>query len=228
VKQGPVAQSEHAGRCRGKGGGVRDPGIEERTDGARLIGALQSFFVREDAYGLWMPGVPKGKTEMGAITQDLLGNHLKGTVRVGAHSTDRYDRAQWMVIDLDAVPVVAVLDIMGAAAKHGVSLSVEASRTAGRFHLWSLFAERVPAWKARALGQGLLTAAGWGNRGIEVFPKQDSLATTEKGMGNFVWLPWNGADLPQGRTAFLDLNREHWPPYADQVGFLMSAPRIPV
>jgi hypothetical protein len=190
--------------------------------------ALWSFFVRGDVYGLWTPGKATGETVKGPVTADLLERHLRGSVRVGAHSTDSHDRVRWFVIDLDGVSVAAVLDIMAAAAMHGVSLAVEASKTAGRFHLWGFFAALVPAWKARALGQGLLLAAGWGHRNIEVFPKQDSLATTEQGLGNFVWLPWHGADLPQSRTAFLDLKREQWPPHADQAGYLMRVERIPV
>ncbi len=190
--------------------------------------ALWTFFVREDAYGLWIPGEPKGKTEMGAVTQNLLENHLKGTVRVGAHSTGQDDRARWLVIDLDGLSVAAVLDIIAASAKHGVPLAVEASKRAGRFHLWAFFTEPVPAWKARALGWALVESAGWGRHNIEIFPKQDSLVETEKGIGNFVWLPWNGQDLPSGRTAFLDLSRDQWLPYDDQAGYLMSVRRIAV
>ncbi len=192
------------------------------------LGALRSFFVRHDAYGIWRPGQEKGKTEMGAITQDLLASHLEGIVRVGAHSTDRDDRVLWLVIDLDGLSVAAVLDIMAAGSKAGVPLAVEASKGAGRFHLWAFFAEGVPAWKARSLGRALVDRAGWGRHNIEIFPKQESLAETKKGLGNFVWLPWNGQDFPSGKTVFLDFSRNQWPPYADQVGYLMTVGRIPV
>ena len=194
-----------------------------RGDGVR---ALQGFFVRDDAYGLWRPGDAKGHTVRRAVTVDLLERHVAGEVRVGAHTTDRHHRARWMVIDVDKGSGTAVLDIMAVAARCGAPVAVEASKTGGRFHLWVFFAEAVPAWKARALGHGLLRTAGWGNHGIEVFPKQDTVEETDKGLGNFVWLPWCGANVAAGRTVFVDVRRDQWPPHADQIAYLSALPRV--
>ncbi len=187
---------------------------------------LETFFPRRDVYGVWTRGTLGVRTVTAPVTEQLLETHLSGSARIGAHSTDQNDRARWVVIDLDGFSVVAVLDIVAVAARHGIRLAVEASKRMGRYHLWAFFAELVPAWKARVLGCALVQEAGWGRHNIEVFPKQDTLTETEKGLGNFVWLPWNGQDLPYGRTAFLDLTRNQWPPYANQVDYLMGIRRI--
>lgn len=165
---------------------------------------------------------------MGQVSQALLDSHLAGTARVGAHSTNRRDEAKWFVIDLDGLSVVAVQDIIAVSKRETVPVAVEASKSPGRFHIWGFFADLVPAWKGRALGRALVKAAGWDNRGIEIFPKQDSLMGTDKQLGNFLWLPWHGVDLPRGRTAFLDTTKEQWHPFPDQVGYLMALERIPL
>lgn len=186
----------------------------------------KTFFVREDAYGFCAPEWLKGRTKMGRVTAALLRKHLGGADRVGAHSTDENHQTRWLVIDIDGVSVAAAVDILAVASKQGVPIAVEASKSLGRFHLWVFFDQLVPAWKARALGRALVTAAGWGQHPIEVFPKQDYLSETAKGLGNYVWLPWYGQSLPLGRTAFLDVTQNQWPPYTDQVSYLKRVERI--
>jgi hypothetical protein len=155
-----------------------------------------------------------------------LRDHLNGGIRLGAHSTNENDYSKWLVIDLDGVSVAAVLDILATASKQGIPLAVEASKTRGRYHLWGFFSKLVPAWKARALGLRLVDVAGWGQHPIEVFPKQDSVAETPRGLGNFVWLPWHGESLRTDRTAFLDVHREQWPPFPDQVDYVKRVERM--
>lgn len=147
---------------------------------------------------------------------------MKGRYRVGSYCPGPDDTTRWLCIDFDgpghADPLadpqgtaVVALDAFEAA---GLAAYLERSGSALGWHLWCFFDPPLAAAKARALGHALAPknaplADRHGEladprlaRGIEVFPKQDTLrGRGRKGVGSPVWLPWwHGA--PEGGNAF--------------------------
>lgn len=78
----------------------------------------------------------------------------------------------------------AVADWLRSA---GLEPLVEVSQSGAGAHVWLLFSERIEAWLVRAFWRWVLERAQVQCR--EIFPKQDSLAGTSKGLGNLIRFP---------------------------------------
>jgi hypothetical protein len=96
-----------------------------------------------------------------------------------------------------ADPRGAALDFIGNCAGAGLTVYLEKSGGGQGWHVWVFLREPLSAHVVRTAIYALLPAAKLAdgtpadarkNAGIEVFPKQDTLATG--GFGNMVWLPW--------------------------------------
>ncbi len=156
------------------------------------------------------------------LTPEVLQQHLKGEERIAVYPLTLEGRIWLGYIDLDkgAAPV---LELVTLAKKWGFLLAVEKSKSKG-YHLWLFFSESVLASKVRALFLALLKHSGWIEHKVEIFPKQDHPG--EDGYGNPMYLPFHGGSVKEGRCLFLNLSKEHWPPYQDQVKYLQIRPQL--
>ncbi len=181
---------------------------------------LALFPGRTDAHG-FSPADGKFSTKRQPLKPIHAKAHLAGEVRIRRHFVLPDDTCHMAVIDVDDGGVTPVLDIRDVLRKHRLPFAVEKSKSKG-YHVWLWFASPVPAWKARAVLRALVAEAGWPD--VEVFPKQ--VTVDGDGLGNFVWLPLHGASVKEGRTLFLNISEDKWPPYPDQAAFLASVPKV--
>lgn len=137
-----------------------------------------------------------------------------GHFRVGTYSPAPDGTTRFAVLDFDTGPGKSTpLDNASTEVRKSVALAkklkipvyIEQSGGGHGFHLWVVFEAPVSAKVARAVALRLAPAdaklVGGAqadpkkNLGIEVFPKQETLA--EDGVGHAVWLPhWNRATFP--------------------------------
>lgn len=203
------------------------------TTAAQILDRL--FVGRRDTYGRFDPETGRGVNVKEPLTERLLLDHVYGRIQpVGVYPvvlSDGVCRSGWFCIDIDRdgdyddARTIArkILD----AARPVARLIPERSKGKG-IHLWC-FHENVETWKARALGRFLLRLAavpeGTEEKGREVtvFPKQDQVKPGE--YGNFVFLPWQGGKVRDGRSAFLDYDTLE--PLADQVAGMAECVPVP-
>jgi hypothetical protein len=107
-----------------------------------------------------------------------------------------------------ADPLAAALRVLAALREVGLVCYLERSKSGSGWHVWVLFACKVPAAVVRRailslipkdipLADGKGVAVPGKNVGIELFPKQNSLTHTQAKLGNMVYLPmWAGATYP--------------------------------
>ena len=110
----------------------------------------------------------------------------------------------------------------------GIPTYIEKSKRKG-YHDWCFFSEPVAAKWARSLMQYAIDILeqDTGYRIKEIFPKQNSIKNSDGsfGFGNYINLPLFGADVPSGRTVFLDSNNGY-KPHPEQWNFLASIERV--
>lgn len=109
----------------------------------------------------------------------------------------------------------------------GVPAALERSRSGRGGHVWSFFAEPIPASLARRLASYLLTTALQARPDIgfdsydRLFPSQDTLP--HGGFGNLIALPLQKQARDRGNSVFLD---ENLVPHVDQWAFLSSLRKL--
>jgi len=162
----------------------------------------------------------------GPLTDEVLRGHLEGRLRVGTYFDPGDGTVILGVIDLDNKenPDGEKPHAKRAAeALLGLGLSTEIFTSKGKgYHITVYFAEAVQAWAVRKVLTYAAEKAG--RPGAEIFPKQDKVdvyippvgSEESARVGNFINLPFHGADLPRGRTALLDKGNG-FDPYPDQV-----------
>lgn len=142
------------------------------------------FRGREDAYGTGVGGVVRAPVNVGIYQQHLDG-HPPG---VGIFPMVDGDVVYFGAIDLDE-PNFALARSMQKLLP-GTSF-IERSRS-GNAHVWVFFAHPAPAWAVKGVLRKATEAVG--RKDVEVFPKQDALR--EGMVGNYINLPYHGADRP--------------------------------
>lgn len=179
-----------------------------------------------DLYGHVTAYHGRGKTfNRGPLTDELLRGHLEGRLRVGTYFDPGDGTVKLGVIDLDNEENPDGEKPHAKRAAEGLAdlgLSAEIFTSKGKgYHVPVYFAEPVPAWAVRKVLKYAATKAG--RPGAEIFPKQDKVdvyippigSEESARVGNFINLPFNGADLPRGRTALLSKGNG-LDPYPDQ------------
>lgn len=154
--------------------------------------------------------------------------HLRGQHTLGVYAIDTDNTCRFLAADFDGEgwrgDVVAYRD---AAARSGIVVAVERSRSGNGAHAWMFFAEPVPAIAARRLGLLLIARASAARPSLglaaydRLFPNQDTLPAG--GFGNLIALPLAKEPRARDNTVFLDDKLE---PVPDQWAFLAGMPRV--
>jgi len=143
------------------------------------------------------------------------GGHVadgRGFDRVGSYAVAPDDSCVWLCLDFDgpghplplADPQTTMLACAETCRTLGVVPNIEKSGGGHGWHIWVFFDAPVPAVDARLLGHfiaptGHVLATGEPadiriGRGIECFPKQNSVSDKPFRAGNMLWMPhWFGA-----------------------------------
>lgn len=122
--------------------------------------------------------------------------HLRGDITLGAYALDAHSRASWLVLDADTSELHERL-LDAYRLLHGVSIPAYLELSRRGSHLW-LFFDKQPGRVARQVGRGLI--ARFNLKGIELYPKQDTLKT---GPGSLVRLPFGIHQLTGKRYHFV-------------------------
>ena len=108
-----------------------------------------------------------------------------------------------------------------------IPFSIERSRSGNGAHVWIFFDQPIPAYKARKLGNIILTEAMKRNGRItfdsydRFFPNQDKVP--EGGFGNLIALPLQGKARKAGNSIFVD---DQFLPFQDQWTYLYNVRKI--
>ena len=120
-----------------------------------------------------------------------------------------------------------VLAYVGVCKDWNVPCSIERSRSGNGAHVWIFFEQPLSAFKARRLGNTILTEATerYGRISFKsydrFFPNQDILP--DGGFGNLVALPLQGKARKEGNSVFVD---ENFVAYGNQWNYLLEIKRI--
>lgn len=108
-----------------------------------------------------------------------------------------------------------------------IPFSIERSRSGNGAHVWIFFDQPIPAYKARKLGNIILTEAMKRNGRItfdsydRFFPNQDKVP--EGGFDNLIALPLQGKARKAGNSVFVD---DQFLPFQDQWTYLYNVRKI--
>ena len=120
-----------------------------------------------------------------------------------------------------------VLAFVGVCKEWNIPYAIERSRSGNGAHVWIFFEEPIPAFKARRLGNAILTEAMQHNGRMSFnsydrfFPNQDRMP--EGGFGNLVALPLQGQARKRRNSVFVDGD---FLAYKDQWAFLYNINKV--
>ena len=120
-----------------------------------------------------------------------------------------------------------VLAFVGVCKEWNIPYAIERSRSGNGAHVWIFFEEPIPAFKARRLGNAILTEAMQHNGRMSFnsydrfFPNQDRMP--EGGFGNLVALPLQGQARKRRNSVFVD---DDFLAYKDQWAFLYNINKV--
>lgn len=120
-----------------------------------------------------------------------------------------------------------VLAFVGVCKEWNIPYAIERSRSGNGAHVWIFFEEPIPAFKARRLGNAILTEAMRHNGRMSFnsydrfFPNQDRMP--EGGFGNLVALPLQGQARKRRNSVFVD---DDFLAYKDQWAFLYNINKV--
>ena len=120
-----------------------------------------------------------------------------------------------------------VLAFVGVCKEWNIPYAIERSRSGNGAHVWIFFEEPIPAFKARRLGNAILTEAMRHNGRMSFnsydrfFPNQDRMP--EGGFGNLVALPLQGQARKRRNSVFVD---DDFLTYKDQWAFLYNINKV--
>lgn len=153
------------------------------------------------------------------VTDEVIEAHLAGRIHAGLYPLLPGDTCRLLACDFDgpgwALDALAFYD---AARAMEFPVALERSRSGNGGHVWTFFADPVPAAAARWIGVHLLREAMTVRAELDLasydrlFPAQDFMPRGS--FGNLIALPLQGACRKRGTALFLD--REALEPFPDQ------------
>lgn len=181
----------------------------------------QRFILRRDLYARQLDD-GRYVSVKEPLTQQHLTDHLQGRITLGAYVLDADSRGRFLVLDADDEPDWHRLTALARTLNELECPSyLEESRRGG--HLWLFFAEPLAGKSIRSFGRGLL--AHFHIAGIELFPKQDRLAT---GPGSLIRLPFGVHRKTGRRYGFIAADgRPLAPTIREQIHLLAGAETVP-
>ena len=120
-----------------------------------------------------------------------------------------------------------VLAFISICREWRIPFGIERSRSSKGAHVWTFFDQPIPAYKARKLGNAILTEAMKRNGRMtfdsydRFFPNQDKVP--EGGFGNLIALPLQGKARKAGNSVFVD---DQFLPFQDQWAYLYNVGKI--
>ena len=120
-----------------------------------------------------------------------------------------------------------VLAFISICREWRIPFGIERSRSGKGAHVWTFFDQPIPAYKARKLGNAILTEAMKRNGRMtfdsydRFFPNQDKVP--EGGFGNLIALPLQGKARKAGNSVFVD---DQFLPFQDQWAYLYNVRKI--
>lgn len=176
------------------------------------------------------------------LSEQEISAHLKGEQTLGLYLMRSDNTVSQMIVDLDLTRQVRVeiadpgrsfqewqhllwadaYKLRQALMHLGISAYVEDSGYKG-LHLWTFFAEPLPAKQVLLFGKKLIEQAGPAPPGInrELFPKQPHVAP--EALGAMIKLPLGIHKATGRRCLFLD---DQGQPFHDQIGMLRSVQTV--
>ena len=153
------------------------------------------------------------------LTDKHIFAHLRGQVTLGTYVLDQDSQARYLVFDADDETTMGKLWDMGKElSRDDIPAYLEQSRRGG--HLWMFFEQPISGKKARNFARNLLEDHKIGE--IEVFPKQDKLAS---GPGSLIRLPFGVHRLSGKRYVFYTPDGEPIAPSIRAQIHALSAPQ---
>lgn len=166
------------------------------------------------------------------ICRHLIGNDENGCDVVGIYAIMPDNNCAFLCTDFDDKSCKHgykddVQAFVGVCRDWGIPYSIERSRSGNGAHVWIFFTDVVSAYKARKLGNAILTEAM--NRDGRMsfdsydrfFPNQDRIP--EGGFGNLVALPLQGKARKELNSVFVD---DEFLAYKDQWAYLAQVQKI--
>lgn len=166
------------------------------------------------------------------ICRHLIGNDENGCDVVGIYAIMPDNNCAFLCTDFDDKSCKHrykddVLAFVGVCRDWNIPYSIERSRSGNGAHVWIFFNAVVPAYKARRLGNAILTEAMSrdGRMAFDsydrFFPNQDRMP--EGGFGNLVALPLQGKARKDLNSVFVD---DEFFAYRDQWAYLAQVQKI--
>lgn len=195
------------------------------TDTEKIELIQQLFKGRDDAYGA-------GECVKEAVTADVIRAHLTGKKRIGRYPLSPHlldgSGTLWNAADIDDDDLELAIQFHEALEHLEIPCYIERSKSKG-YHVWVFFSQPIEAKWARELMKYAidLLERDTDYRIKEIFPKQNTIKQNNGnyGFGNYIYLPLFGADVPNGRTVFLNSD-DSYKPHPDQWAFLQSIEKV--
>ena len=166
------------------------------------------------------------------VCRHLIGNDENGCDVVGIYAIMSDNNCAFLCTDFDDKSCKHrykddVLAFVGVCRDWNIPYSIERSRSGNGAHVWIFFNAVVPVYKARRLGNAILTEAMSrdGRMAFDsydrFFPNQDRMP--EGGFGNLVALPLQGKARKDLNSVFVD---DEFFAYRDQWTYLAQVQKI--
>lgn len=166
------------------------------------------------------------------IYRHLEGKDDNGCDVIGLYVVTSDNKCSFLCVDFDDKNCAHgykndVLAFSSICREWRIPFCIERSRSGNGAHVWTFFNEPIPAYKARKLGNTILTEAMKRNGRItfdsydRFFPNQDKVS--EGGFGNLIALPLQGKARKAGNSVFVD---EQFLPFRDQWSYLYNVRKI--
>ena len=166
------------------------------------------------------------------VCRHLIGNDENGCDVVGIYAIMSDNNCAFLCTDFDDKSCKHrykddVLAFVGVCRDWNIPYSIERSRSGDGAHVWIFFDDVIPAYKARRLGNAILTEAMSrdGRMAFDsydrFFPNQDRMP--EGGFGNLVALPLQGKARKDLNSVFVD---DEFFAYRDQWAYLAQVQKI--